>query len=61
MRAYPSLADDDFVPGRWWRVMREGRLWCETSDEAEARRKMEPGDVLQRLYTFYTDEWRDAE
>lgn len=41
----------DEEPGRWWRVLGpEGELWCETSDEAEARGNVRPGDRLERLY-----------
>lgn len=47
---------------RWWRVLTpEGTLWCETSDEAEARASMRPGDRLQRWYEAYLAEWRDTE
>lgn len=48
------------VPGRWWRVMRGEQVWCETSNEAEARRSMSDGDVLLRLWVPDPDdgEWR---
>lgn len=51
---------NDLKPGRWWRVIGpDGRLWCETSDEDEAREAMRPGDQLQRLYRAEIHEWRD--
>lgn len=46
---------------RWWRVLApDGSLWCETSDESEARDAMRPGDELQRLWTRRQSEWRPA-
>jgi hypothetical protein len=50
-----------YKPGRWWRVLRNGQLWSETSDEEEARSAMKPGDKLQRLYYYEATEWRDEE
>lgn len=60
----------DMEPGRWWRVtyrpeIGERRLWCETSDEQEAReayRALKPIDRprLQRQYVKTVTEWRDA-
>lgn len=50
-------------PSRWWRVIdSEGHLWAETSDEAEARARMRPGDILQRLWVFVQEDkqWRDT-
>jgi hypothetical protein len=46
-------------PTRWWRVMRDGAVWAETSSEHDARSRMEPGDIFVRLYatanrTIYT-------
>ncbi len=48
-------------PTRWWRVINplEMDIWCETSDETEARKAMRPGDKLQRLYSVEKTEWRD--
>jgi uncharacterized protein (DUF2237 family) len=55
------VTDDGFEPGRWWRVLRDGQLWCETSREAEARDAADqPGDVLQNLYRRVDEEWRDV-
>ena len=50
-------------PSRWWRVLDQSPegIWCETSDEDEARAKMRPGDVLQRLFRKEETEWRDVE
>ena len=46
--------------GRWWRVIApDGSLWCETSDEEEAREAVRAGDTLQRLWRL--ERWRDAE
>lgn len=51
---------DAMTPGRWWRVLSaDGELWCETSDEDEAREAMRSGDRLQRIYETRLDEWRD--
>lgn len=52
----------EYIPGRWWRVLRKGELWIETSNEEEARREMKKkGDKLQRLYVYEAHEWRDEE
>ena len=52
-------------PGRWWRVLAaDGSLWCETSEEYEARESLRPGDLLQRQYIYIypaRSEWRDEE
>lgn len=49
----------EMQPGRWWRVIApDGSLWCETSDEDEARTNTRPGDTLQRLWTHTENEWR---
>lgn len=49
-------------PGRWWRVLdSSGEVWCETSDEDEARERLreKEGDVLERLYDRASEaEWR---
>lgn len=43
---YPEL-----VPGRWWVVQApDGSTWASTSDEAEARANVRPGDTLLRQY-----------
>ena len=54
-------------PDRWWRVTgpagaARDTVWCETSDEAEARRSVRPGDRLLRLYSATTAvaTWREA-
>lgn len=54
----------EMEPGRWWRVIApDGSLWCETSDEQEARERKRKGDKLQRLWQFakVDREWMDAE
>jgi len=49
----------DWEPGRWWRVVApDGSLWCETSDEDEARAAVRPGDELQRQWRRLEQEWR---
>ncbi len=57
------MADmSDWEPGRWWRVLDpDDKLWCETSDEREARASMREGDTLYRLYVKNEREWRDAD
>lgn len=51
--------NDDYQPGRWWRVTApDGSLWCETSDEDEARQALRPGDTLERLFVLTRSEWR---
>lgn len=49
-------------PGRWWSVIGpDGRLWCGTSDEAEARAAMRPGDTLKRQETRTEERWQIVE
>jgi hypothetical protein len=51
----------DWEPGRWWRVVApDGSVWCETSDEDEARGEMRPGDTLWRQWVYEAREWRPA-
>jgi len=55
------MQDDGWTPTRWWRVVqRDGSVWCETSDEGEARLAMHAGDKLQHLWTRSESEWRDG-
>lgn len=57
---------DLFAPHRWWRVTYSDKrggiqVWCETSDEDEARTLLStcPGEpVLERLYRCTASEWR---
>lgn len=50
----------EMQPGRWWRVLgTDDELWCETSDEDEARESMRSGDRLQRNYVAELSEWRN--
>lgn len=47
---------------RWWRVVDpDGKLWCETSDEKEARKCMRPGDTLWRMYQNVERKWEREE
>ena len=49
---------DDFQETNWWQVLdQQGRLWCETSNEEEARKSMRSGDVLYRLYEKKESRW----
>lgn len=52
----------EWQPGRWWRVTApDGSLWCETSDEDEARAAVRPGDSLTRLWQRPAQyDWRPA-
>lgn len=57
-----SAESDGWEPGRWWRVTApDGQLWCETSDEDEARRSVRPGDTLERLWRCVEEEWRQEQ
>ena len=64
--AYPRRAPrrrqaGQWEPGRWWRaVAPDGSVWCETSDEQEARAAVRPGDRLFRLWQRSEQEWRPA-
>ena len=52
------MTEKDWTPTRWWRVLADdGSLWAETSNEAEARLLMRPGDTLQRLYERAEQRW----
>lgn len=62
---------DEWAPGRRWRVIAtrpDGHvgLWCETSDEVEARERLAtvPDDWtdprLERLWERNATEWRSA-
>lgn len=62
------MSADEMEPGRWWRVTYraddgERCLWCETSNEQEARvayRKLLPMDRprLERQFVKTVTEWR---
>ncbi len=57
-----SVLHEEWKPGRWWRVLGpDGDLWCETSDEAEARERARPGDRLERQWVLLKEEWRPAD
>jgi hypothetical protein len=50
-------------PGRWWRVVYDGpgAVWCETSNEREAREALKTcprGGVLQLLWERTDQMWR---
>lgn len=47
-----------FEPTRWWKVVGpDGRLWCETSSEKEARTSMRDGDKIYRLFEKKEQQW----
>jgi hypothetical protein len=61
-----ALAEEDpsgWERTRWWRVVEpNGELWCETSDEREAREALTTapdGGVLGRLWRRAEQEWRE--
>lgn len=59
---------EGWEPGRWWTVWNPDesivdprlRLWCETSDEGEARVALakRPGYILTREWRFQARQWR---
>lgn len=52
----------DWQPGRWWSVWApDGSLWCETSNEQEARDAMRPGDRLFRQWVRTETELREEQ
>lgn len=52
----------DWQPTRWWRAIDpDGRLWAESSNEAEIRARARPNDTVQRLWERVDRVWRDAE
>lgn len=54
------MSDTEWTPGRWWRVLDpQGHVWAESSDEAEVRASMRPGDRLERAEK--RTEWRWVE
>lgn len=54
--------NDGWMMGRWWRVVDpDGSLWCETSNEQEARSFMREGDRLYKLWVREEQEWREVE
>ena len=53
-----AAAEAGWMPGRWWRVTApDGSIWSETSDEAEARDAVRPGDRLHRLFVLSQEKW----
>lgn len=53
---------DGWQPGRWWSVFApDGSLWCETSNEREAREAMRPGDRLFRQWVRTETELREEQ
>jgi len=60
-----AFRDIYWTPSRWWRVlMEDGTLFCETSNEQEAREAKavlgRDGSKLQRLYTREQKEWKEV-
>lgn len=64
-RRIPMAETSDGRPawtaGRWWRVMRDGKLISETSDYEEAKATMKVGDRLEREYVRTQYDWRIIE
>lgn len=59
IRGYQVKQKPKFYGTSWYRVLAPDRsLWCETSNEEEARDSMRPGDILQKLYKAELMEWR---
>jgi hypothetical protein len=53
---------NEWVPTRWWRAVGpDGKLWCESSDEAEVRERSRPTDTIERLWQQTRYEWRIRE
>lgn len=51
----------DWAPTRWWRVVSPlGEVWCEASDEFEARSRARPGDRVFRMCERTVREWREV-
>lgn len=49
----------EWQPDGWWRVLGpDGELWCETSDEKEARDSMRPGDSLEQHEKIVFARWQ---
>jgi hypothetical protein len=54
-----GMIDTGWQPGRWFVVVGpDGEVWAETSDEADARSRMRPHDVLWREETREQHRWR---
>lgn len=46
------MTDQEWVPGRWYRVLDpEGRAWYSAGDEEEARSMKRTGDRIERLHS----------
>lgn len=64
--AHQAVTDhnNEFTPGRWWsvRLDSDNSLWCETSDEQEARASILTAPSPCTLYRLYVtephEEWR---
>lgn len=57
----PLLDPPPGKPTKWWRVVAPDKsLWAQTSSESDARRRIRPGDTLQRLHTAIYSEWKDV-
>lgn len=62
------LALGSYQPTTWWRVISpDNSVWCETSNESEARGKpyglaaAASGSKLQRMYIQSITKWIDEE
>lgn len=49
-----KFAGVEWVQGRWWRVERDGHIWCETSvmeEAVDAYNRIDPKNFDRRLYS----------
>jgi len=54
------MALGEWTATGWWRVIApDGSLWCETSDEQEARKSMRPGDALEQNEEIKFSRWQN--
>lgn len=53
-----SESESEWERTRWWRsVGPDGKVWGESSNEAEIRSMARPGDTVQVLYRKVTTEY----
>ena len=57
--AEPSHVDKSLPLKTWYRSLRDGKLWCESSNPDEVARMSGPGDVFEALrYYAVTSGWQ---
>ena len=58
--ALKPSTDVKWMPDRWWRVIKDGQVWIETSKEMEAMEALGPGRTLERQWvTTPTNQQRE--